>query len=444
MAAKRTAQRGAPRGHKRFSAIPPMPTDPRRELDILRDHTGPLGFLVWRDISDLLLWARCTPAERKELFRPAREDRGEQLAYSTLAAPELREPLRILQSVSVTPELMDANVVADACGAVVEWAEGQDMKETAVQFAEAAARLQPESSSRAYVSGRLCRRIGDHQRSFQWYWRAARLARRAQKRGVKGSEIDFANAHLGLGNLELDLGQFQKAERHYWKAIYAALRVGRRSLAGAGYHNLLHLKIATEQFTEAQQYAESAVTFYLAGHPRFPILAHDVALLWLWQGNFSSALPILEKVLPWVEHQRERILVLASLARCAAAVKDHIRYERAASAVLALAAVDSEMADSSLYHVAEGARSFWDWDRAMRLAERALQLAQERDNAAVVALARSLLDAISTHTRGDVDAVPAEGSEIDRVTAMVLQKLEKQPAPAVGSGAVPPEGYPTE
>jgi tetratricopeptide (TPR) repeat protein len=277
-----------------------------------------------------------------------------------------------------------------------------------------------------------------------WYWRAARLARRAHKLGVKGSELDFANAHLGLGNLELDRGFYEQAERHYGKAIQAALRVGRKSLAGAGYHNLLALKIATKNFGEAQKYAREAASHYPADHPRIPILAHDTAFLWFWQGYFSSALLILEKVLPWVDRQRERIIVLASLARCAAAVKDHIRYERAAADVLAMAAENDELADSSLYHIAEGARSFWEWDKAEKYTSRALKLAQERDNAAIAALAESLLDAIRAHKLGDVDTIPAADSETDTITTLILRKLQKQPAPAENSRAVPPEYYPNE
>lgn len=436
--------RGAPRGHVRHSAIPPIPKDPRRELDLLRDDTGPLGFLLWRIISDVLLWTGCPAEDRAGLFRDAPRDRGEPLAYATLAAPELREPLQVLLTVSVTPELADAGAVAEACGRVVEWAEARDMKETALQFAEAAARIEPEVSRRAYTPGRLCRRLGAHHRSAVWYWRAARLARRAQKLGVKGSEIDFANAHLGLGNLELDLGHFERAQQHYWKAVQASLRVGRKSLAGSAHHNLLHVMIATERFAEAREHAQAAAKFYPAGHPRLPILAHDIALLWLWQGYFSSALPILKLVLPLIKGQRERILVLASLARCAAAIKDHICYERAAAEVVAMAAGNSEMADSSLYHIAEGARSFWEWDKAEILATRALSLAHERGNSPVAALAGSLLDAVGAHKLGDVDVIPVVGSTIDTATELVIRKLQKQPAPDVYPGAVPPERYPME
>lgn len=408
------------------------------------DQTGPLGFVLWRTISDVLLWTSSTPAERGSLFRAPGTGRDESMAYATLDAPEIRGPLQVLRTVTVVPDLADEAALAEACAAIAAWAERQGMGETSLQFAEAAARLESEVSSRSYTAGRLCRRMGDHARSAIWYRRAARLARRAHQAGIKGSEIDFANAHLGLGNLELDLGHFEQAERHYWKAIRAALRSGRKSLAAAGHHNLLALMIAARRIPKAQEHAREAALLYTAGHPRFHGLAHDVAFLWLWQGHFSSALPILEKVLPWFAGGQDRIAVLASIARCAAAVRDHIRYQRTASNVLAMAAADAELADSSLYHLAEGARSFWDWERAEKLALRARELARQRGNTPVIELTDALLAAVAEHQPGDVDIVPEEGGSVDVTREMILAKLQKLPAPEPSSGAVPPERYPTE
>lgn len=437
-------RRGAPRGHGRHSAIPPMPRDPRRELDLLRDDAGPLGFLLWRIISDVLLWTACAPESRAGLFRTAPEGRGETLAYATLTAPELREPLRTLLTVSSMPDLADASAVAGACALVAEWAEQHAMTETAVQFAEAAARAEPDSSARAYTAGRLSRRIGDHPRSAVFFRRAARLARRAQSERIKYSEVDFANAHLGYGNLLVDLGHYDTAEPHYWKVIRAAARSGRTSLAGAAHHNLLMVTVRLARWDEALEHAKQAVKYYQNGHPRFPLLAFDVAFMWSWRGYFSSALPVFEKVLPFVERQRERILVLASLARSAATVRDHIRYVRASNEVLRLAVQDRELAASSLYHLAEGARSFQQWNRAEELATRALEIARHRSNADVVDLAERLLSQLKTNEPGDVDVVPEEGDIVDATRELILRKLQKQPAPELSSGAVRPEHFPTD
>ena len=437
-------KRGAPRGHGRHSAIPPMPKDPRRELDLLRDATGPLGFLLWRIISDVLLWTSCPAESRAGLFRDASEGRSEALAYATLTAPELREPLQTLLTVFTMPELADASVVAEACALVAEWAERHAMTETAVQFAEAAARAEPHSSARAYTAGRLSRRVGDHPRSAIFFRRAIRLARRAQSERIKYSEVDFAIAQIGFSKLLIGLGRSREAEPHLWKAIRAAVRAGRTSLAGAAHHDLLLVAVRLGRWIDALEHAKQAVKLYKDGHPRFPLLAFDVAFMWSWRGYFSSALPVFEKVLPFVEHQRERILVLASLARSAATVRDHIRYVRASSEVLRLAAQDEESAASSLYHVAEGARSFQQWDRAEELATRALEIARKRKDADSVELAEHLLAALKRNDPGDVDVVPEEGGIVDATREMILRKLQKQPAPELSSEAVRPERYPTD
>ncbi|HEX2093367.1 MAG TPA: hypothetical protein VHG28_13260 [Longimicrobiaceae bacterium] len=437
-------KRGAPRGHKRFSTIPPLPRDPRPELALLQDHAGPLGFVLWRAVSDVLLWCACPPEIRRGLLHPPTESSPDTLAYAALEAPEIVEPLRVLRSVSDTPDLAEAGVVAEACAEIALWAEVRGMIETAVQFAEAAARAEPDSSARAYTAGRLSRRIGDHPRSATFFRRAIRLARRAQSERIKYSEVDFANAHLGYGNLLVDLGHSNAAEPHYWKVIRAAARSGRTSLAGAAHHNLLMVTVRMARWGEALEHAKQAVRYYKNGHPRFPLLAFDVAFMWSWRGYFSSALPVFEKILPFVEHQRERILVLASLARSAAAVRDHIRYVRASNEVLRLAAQDTEMAASSLYHVAEGARSFQQWDRAEELATRALDIAWQRRDADIVKLAERLLIALKANEPGDVDVVPEEGGIVDATREMILRRLQKQPAPDESSRAVRPEQYPTD
>lgn len=442
---QRTARkRGAPRGHHRFSPIPPLPRDPRPELNLLQDHSGPLGFVLWRTVSDVLLWCACPTEFRHALLHPPKESSPDTLAYAALEAPEIVEPLRVLRTVADIPALADAGAVAEACAKIALWAEARGMVETAVQFAEAAVRAEPDSSARAYTAGRLSRRIGDHPRSAILFRRAIRLARRAQSERIKYSEVDFAIAQIGFSKLLIDLGRSKEAEPHLWKAVRASVRAGRTSLAGAAHHDLLLIAVHLERWDDALQHAKQAVRLYKDGHPRLPLLAFDVAFMWNWRGYFSSALPVFEKILPFVERQRERILVLASLARSAAAVRDHIRYVRASNEVLRLAAHDSELAASSLYHVAEGARSFQQWDRAEELATRALDVARQRRDADIVELAERLLTALKKNEPGDVDVVPEEGSIVDAIRETILRRLQKQPAPALSSGAVRPEQYPTD
>jgi tetratricopeptide (TPR) repeat protein len=294
---------------------------------------------------------------------------------------------------------------------------------------------------RAYVAGRLCRRRAEHDRAFLWYERAIRLARRAQVAGEAGAEIDFANAHLGYGNTYVDLDQYTRAEPHFWKAIRAAKRSGRRSLAGSGYHNLLATSAILERWDAAFNCARFAVALYKPGHPRFPVLATDVATLLNRLGYYSSAIPVLEKTLPFLVNQPERILALASLAEAAGAIRDRVRFERAAEHVVRSAQNQDEMSASSLYWVAEGALCFGETDRATAWATSAIEVAQSRQNPVIVELASRLLTRIANGEDGRRDRVPPEGGSVDEICSLVLRKLKKQPPPL--PAAPPPEQYPS-
>lgn len=438
MESRKGCRRGAPQGHKRFSPIPNPPKPNRRELDVLLEHTDSVGHALWRLLSDLSVWSEVGGQDRAGMFLGKSGEQGMILAAAALAS-EIGPALSILAEIGTSPTRVDPAQLGRACGVIARWAEAREMKMTALQFAEAAARVESDNPRRSYVAGRLCRRTGDHERAKQWLRRARRLARR------DGNEIDFAHAHRGYGFVLMDQGRFAQAEPHFLKCVRAAMRVGRRSLAGSGYHDLFVVAVHLRRNDAALHYARKAIDFYKTGHPRFPLLAHDVAaFFWMNLGFYSSALPVLSEILPYVHRQRERILVHASIARCAAAVRDNLRYRRAADEVLALAALDEEMTASSLYHVAEGARCFHDWTRAEELARMALDSAERRGNATIVDWTKALLDAVAVHLPGDTDAVPPLGGAVDELRTAVLRKLTRQPAPTDADGAVPPEEYPTD
>lgn len=220
----------------------------------------------------------------------------------------------------------------------------------------------------------------------------------------------------------------------------------RTALPSAAYHNLLILAVDAGRLDDAAEFALKAIRLHPAKHPRLPILAFDIGFLWLSKGHFSAALYLFNKVLPRIILSSERVLALALFARSAAAVRDRIRFERAAGEVMKLVPANSERADTALYHLAQGVRSFEQWERAKELAEEAVELARFRHNGIVSTLTRRLLDQISERELGDVDVVPEEGGFVDRVTAEVLAKLRKQPAPEPHDSGVGlfPERYPLD
>lgn len=433
-------RRGARSERGRFSLVPPMPALSRPEAEVLDEWDGPPGLFFWQALRDVLLWAAARPGGRRGLFvRPL-----EQMLDALPEAPEVDGAIRELLALSAAPERAEPARVAAACAELALWAEGRGMKRTATHLAEAAARVEPHVSARSFTAGRLNRRLGDAVRAAMWYSRAARLARVAYARGEERSEVDFANAHLGYGNLQYDLGNHVAAEYHYLKAARAAWRSGRKSLAGMAHHALMTVYGDGERFTHAVEHAQEALRLYPAKHPLFPNFAQDAAHLLSRMAYFSSALLVLERVLPHIGGKRERIMALATIARAAGAVKDHIRFERVTAAALKMATEDNEFTAAALYHIAEGARSFWDWERAERFATKALHIARERTDMTVVRYAEQLLISLPQRGSGDVDVVPPEDSPIDRFTQAILRKLGRRPAPDVQSEAVPPEEYPDD
>lgn len=410
---------------KGFSPIPRMPAlrEPHLVLDEVQGETG---LLLWHLLTDLETWSQ---GAGERLFRP-----GEDAARLVEGGPEpIRAAAEVIARVWWSPEEASADALANACAAIWAWAEQREHLEVALQFAERAARLQPTRSDRSSTAGRFCRLRSEPHRGTMWFRRALRIAQ------AREAYVEMAIAHLGLGSIESGLGRLRVAESHQCKAFRAALRAGKRSLAGSAYHDLLLLKIRMERYDEAWGYAKDALAAYKSDHPRFPLLAHDIALLWMHLGHFSAAHLVFERVLALLKRPSDRMVVLANVARSAAACGDRLRYERAVREILRALEEGDSVTMFTRYYLAQAARTAGDWDRAAYAAEKTLEVAPEgeyRDRA------RKLIEEIAARLPGDEDVLPEEGGEIEQVREMLLRRLEKKPAPGSDPGAVPPEQYP--
>jgi hypothetical protein len=147
------------------------------------------------------------------------------------------------------------------------------------------------------------------------------------------------------------------------------------------------------------------------------------------EGYFSSAIDLFDRILPYFHAQPYRILAFSALARCVAAVRNHIRFERLASAVLQMVDEGASPVASGLYHLAEGARSFQQWERAGALVERSHAAATAEANETVIRLESQLRAEIVERKAGDIDLVPDEGGTLEEVTLKLLKKLRSQVRP---------------
>ncbi len=72
--------------------------------------------------------------------------------------------------------------LAEACSAIAHWAGETWRPQTAIHFAELAARVDANDATRANAAGRICRDAGLMDRAGLWFERGFRLAVRQKNR----------------------------------------------------------------------------------------------------------------------------------------------------------------------------------------------------------------------------------------------------------------------
>lgn len=387
-----------------------------------------LAALLWQFAADVRLWSAEPAATRGGLFaRPSLRMRR-QVAHAVQEYPVLRWALRTLEAMVSAPAAARPSDVSVACTKILEWADAHHMVETAAQYAEAAALASPRDAQLAAAAGTACARVADGARAEIWYRRATRLARR-----YRAWEW-YIRGYIRFGNLVYEAGEYARAHRYYGKAKRVATWRGRPAFAGQGAHGQLTVAIHTSTYEKAEEFALTALESYPANNERIPHLAHDVAYLLVRHSWYAQALRILDVVLPMITRPHERIVVLGSVARAAAGVRDRTRFEQAAGEVELLAEISDEGAAMAFVHVAEGCAIFGDWDTAEKLAGRAVEIAIHRAERDTQRQAYATLDRVTT--RSAPAPVPSTGPErVDRTVSLFLARLRNQLEPAQRPGA---------
>lgn len=417
------------RAPRRWS-ITPVPAGRRDDGEILREiEPEPLAVALWRAVRDVRLWADVPPASRGELQRrPTLEVRARNAAAvacaATLADPHaagLVTAVPVLASLMERPAAAEPAAVAAACAAVSTWAEEREAPafEVAVQFAEAAACVEPEVASHAVRAARISRRMADHARAQVWYERGITLARRS-------ADVEpYIRGYLGYGRLLSERGRHDAARRALLKAARRAYSAGRRTLAAEAHHDLLLAYLQAGDHPRALRHARYAFLTYPLRHPRFPLLAHDAGLLLINVALAAQALPLLRVALlgmpAWAQP-----LGWATLAYAAAATRDDLGFDSARRMAQKPSGPGTNLTAAVLISLAEAHRLRQDWTEAEQLAAEALVAARKAENLHEVHEATQILDSVALrNSLGPLTLEPSH-PELIRFLAEMNVRLARQ------------------
>lgn len=356
--------------------------------DILEELPDALGGLLWNSLRNLTFWARAPKEARRNLFpSPAGADRLGDLEQAEIPPP-LEQPLRSVASLLVDPADAQISHLSYACKEIARWAADGERFGTAIAYGQAAAILDPGDAAAAYLVGRWTRKRAEGSRAESWFRYAITQARNTE------DWESYALAHIGLGNLHSERGNFPLARRALSRAVRAARRHGHRRVVAMALHDLFAIAAETGRMRVAERLAARAAEAYGAGHPRLPNLAQDLAFLWTLHGRFAPALALQERIRSQVNGFPERLFLESAIARAAAGAGTMDVYERAAAEALTRVP-DPEVREgvaAALLNLAYAATSAGEWDRAVRTAERARRISEQTQEGKVRLEAEAVQD----------------------------------------------------
>lgn len=433
------------RRRRSAAPLPPAPLEFASPLDItgagaegaaiLAEAGDPHAMHLLRALRLVHAWSRASGPGGRVACTVTAADWVSELAVRGVE-PALRVPLARLASELERTDADAGEHVANACLAVGDWSLESGLEATALLFTEAAALAAPANARFAWTAGRMLRNFGEMRRAELWLRRAERVA-------VWTGDVEVHGLALNsLGNLYVQQGAFADALDTLKRALNVARRIGRER-CGAVKHDLFTLYILMGEHARAEEAALAALDLYGPEHPNLPKLAHDVAGLWLRQGRFRTALPVLEALKPYLSVPEERLRVLASIARASAAVRDRQRFDtsRAEAWEIVRDAAPAARAavPAALVELGYAAATLGEWEDAERTLTLALETATARgahedassaENALSVVRARMPLDRSNGPPHG-----PAWRLSVALVHTLIRSSTEAGRCEALGDSA---------
>lgn len=346
-----------------------------------------------------LLWSSAKAGEEGMGGDVARLERH---ALARLGRGECWPAAAIIAFHVASPPSEDRSELARACLCVADWALSVSAPNTALAFAGLAALVWPGHPRYAWTYGRLLRGRGRMREAEHWFRRSHRIA------VWLGDWEAQAKSLNSLGVLSYLTGNYRRAETRLVRALALAAKRGLRAARGEILHDLFVLELNRQEFVRAEEYASGALRHYLPNHDRLPALAHDLACLWMDQGHFARALPLLRAVVRHLEEPLERFQTFAAAVRAAGGAGDAAAFEWAwARAQEAATQFDeTRMRSAALVDLGRGASSLGRWAEAVVAFEEARTVAKDRGEAGVVVTAEAGLAAAGAGQGADTPARP--------------------------------------
>ncbi|HSU14199.1 hypothetical protein [Longimicrobium sp.] len=330
-------------------------------------------------------------------------------------------PAAAVIAAQLAAERADRAQVAQACFCIADWALARNAGATAQAFMLLAALVCPRHPRYAWAAGRMLRGNGRMREAEFWLERSHRVA------VWTGDAYAQSIALSSLGMLAYTGGNFGMAERRLKEALFVATRQGSRVLEGEVLHNLMVIETERHELARAEEYGVRAMEIYLSDHERLPALAHDIANLWIAQGHFGRALPVLLCVAGHLPDPAERFQTYSAAARAAGGACDEDAFDAVWTGAWeceATVGID-RLSAAAFLEMGRGASTLRRWDQAIDAFEAALAVASRRGEADVRFKAEAALE-LARKREGAAERVPVVSrrtAAADQVASDVIRAL---------------------
>jgi len=203
----------------------------------------------------------------------------------------------------------------------------------------------------------------------------------------------YLRCEMGAAKVLQNIGEFDAARRRMLWVLYSARRQRLPERIARCIHDLFALAVESGDRVSARRYASQALRAYGRRNPALRRLAHDVCEFLNGEGRFARALPLAREVVKHAGTDGEAMSGWSTVARAAAGSGDIATFETAAAEVAQLFGTvpECEQTARSLLDVARGATMIGEHERALRLGELALEIADSRAEARTSASIRAFL-----------------------------------------------------